>query len=251
MRTKAVFALAAVVVVAVVAVASANGASPQAARSVVLGKTPTYPTSGCPATDKCEVVARVTGIQMRANGVEHPFRVPANGQIVAWWLKLPTLRASQVKSFSDLFGGGPAARIAILRRGKGARVRLVRQSPTEDLKPHLGTPGRARFRLLEPLRVKKGDYVGLTALTWVPAFAVGLDPVGDAWLASRPERRCDTPSSRNPDRFARYYKRNDAHGEPSTVKEYRCTYRTARLLYWARFVPDEVQPAPEQPQSGR
>jgi hypothetical protein len=250
MRAKAVFALAAALA-AVLAVASANGASPQAAKSIVLGKTATYPSSGCPATDRCEVVARVTGIQMRANGVDHPFRAPANGQIVAWWLKLPTLRASQIKSFSDLFGGGPAARIAILRRGKGERVRLVRQSPTEDLKPHLGASGRVRFRLLEPLRVKKGDYVGLTALTWIPAFAVGLDPVGDAWLASRPERRCDTPSSRNPDRFARYYKRNDAHSETSTVKEYHCTYRTARLLYWARLVPDETQPETEQPQSGR
>jgi hypothetical protein len=241
MRAKWTIALT-VAAAAVVAVATASGAQPTASKSIVLGKTTEYPASGCPATDRCEVVARVTGIQMRASGVDHPFRAPSSGQIVAWWLKLPALRASQMKSFSDLFGGGPAARIAILRRGKGGRVRLVRQSPTEDLKPHLGARGRVRFRLLEPLRVKEGDYVGLTALTWVPAFAVGLDPVGDAWLASRPERRCDTPSSRDPDRFARYYKRNDAHSETSTVREYRCTYRTARLLYWARLVPDEPQP---------
>jgi hypothetical protein len=241
MRAKGTIALA-VAAAAVVAGATASGAQPTASKSIVLGKTTEYPASGCPATDRCEVVARVTGIQMRASGVDHPFRAPSSGQIVAWWLKLPALRASQMKSFSDLFGGGPAARIAILRRGMGGRVRLGGQSPTEDCKPHLGARGRVRFRLLEPLRVKEGDYVGLTALTWVPAFAVGLDPVGDAWLASRPERRCDTPSSRDPDRFARYYKRNDAHSETSTVREYRCTYRTARLLYWARLVPDEPQP---------
>jgi hypothetical protein len=237
-------------VAAAVAVATASGAEPKASKSIVLGKTTEYPASGCPAVDRCEVVARVTGIQMRASGVDHPFRAPASGQVVAWWLKLPELRASQVKSFSDLFGGGPAARIAILRRGKSGRVRLVRQSPTEDLRPHLGARGRVRFRLLQPLRVKAGDYVGLTAVTWMPSFAVGLDPVGDAWLASRPESRCDTPSSRNPDRFAHYYKRNDAHMETSTVKQYRCTYRTARLLYWARLVPDEPQPGAQQPQSG-
>jgi hypothetical protein len=247
MRLKGSIALAAAIAAAV-AIAAASGAQPRASKSIVLGKTTEYPASGCPAADRCEVVARVTGIQMRANGVEHPFKAPASGQIVAWWLKLPELKASQLKSFSDLFGGGPAARIAILRRGKRGRVRLVRQSPTEDLKPHLGTPGRVRFKLLEPLRVKEGDYVGLTALTWVPAFAVGLDPAGDAWLASRPERRCDTPSNRDPDRFARYYRRNDAHSETSTVKEYRCTYQTARLLYWARLVPDEPQPGAEQPQ---
>jgi len=249
MRRKVSIALAAAVAAAVV-IATASGAQPRASKSIVLGKTTEYPASGCPAADRCEVVARVTGIQMRANGTEHPFRAPASGQVVSWWLKLPELRASQVKSFSDLFGGGPAARIAILRRGKRGRVRLVRQSPTEDLRPHLGARGRVRFRLLQPLRVKKGDYVGLTALTWVPAFAVGLDPVGDAWLASRPERRCDTPSNRDADRFARYYRRNDAHSETSTVKEFRCTYQTARLLYWARLVPDEPQPG-EQPQSGR
>jgi hypothetical protein len=248
MRARGFIAPAAAVAAAVaVAVATASGAQPTASKSIVLGKTPEYPSSGCPAADRCEVVARVTGIQMHANGVEHPFKAPASGQVVAWWLKLPVLRASQVKSFSDLFGGGPAARIAILRRGKGGRVRLVRQSPTEDLRPHLGARGRVRFRLLQPLRVKQGDYVGLSALTWVPAFATGLDPVGDDWLASRPERRCDTPSSRDPDRFARYYKRNDAHSETSTVKEYRCTYKTARLLYWARLVPDEPQPGSARP----
>jgi hypothetical protein len=234
--------------VVAVATAATSGAQPRISKSVVLGKTAEYPASGCPAPDRCEVVARVTGIQMRADGVEHPFRAPEDGQVVAWWLKLPKLNASQVKSFSDLFGGGPAARIAILRRGKRGRVRLVRQSPTEDLRSHLGARGRVRFRLLQPLRVKKGDYVGLSALTWVPAFAVGLDPVGDAWLASRPNSRCDTPSNRDPDRFARYYRRNDAHSATSTVKQYRCTYRTARLLYWARLVPDE--PEREEPQPG-
>jgi hypothetical protein len=215
--------------------------------SVVLGKTAEYPSSGCPNTSTCEVVARVTGIQMTAAGVDHPFRAPATGQIVAWWLKLPRLHSSQLKSFSELFGGSPAARIAILRRGKHGRVRLVRTSPVEQLREHLGTKGRVRFKLAEPLRVKEGDYVGLTAVTWVPAFAVGLRTETDAWLASRSKERCDTPSSRDPDKFAAYYKRTDAHDQVSTVKHYRCVYRTARLLYWARLVPDQTTTTPTTP----
>jgi hypothetical protein len=211
----------------------------------VLGKTEHYPASGCPASSGCEVVARVTGVQMRADGVEHPFRAPASGQVVAWWLRLPEMRSSQISSFSQLFGGPPAARISILRRGERGRVRLIRQSETEQLRPHLGAKGRVRFKLAQPLQIKEGDYVGLTAITWAPAFAVGLNPVGDAWLASRTQSRCDTPSSRDPNRFARYYRENDAHSEASTVKQYRCLYRTARLLYWARIVPDE-EPQPEQ-----
>ena len=83
-----------------------------------------------------------------------------------------------------------------------------------------------------------GDYIGLTAVTWIPAFAVNLDAAGNSWLASRPKRRCETPSSTRPKRFAEYYRRNDAHLESSTAKLYECTYQTARLLYWARIVPE-------------
>jgi hypothetical protein len=237
MRTKSLAALFLVLIGA--AVAAVATAAPRSSRSIVLGKTSNYPSSGCPRTTKCQVIARVTGIQMTADRVEHPFRAPNSGQLVAWWLKLPQMRGSQIKSFSGLFGGGPAARIAVLRRGKRGRVRLIRQSPTEQLRTHLGEKGRTRFKLTQPLRIKEGDYIGLTAITWVPAFAVGLDPVGDSWLASRPERRCDTPSSGDAERFARYYRHSDAHSEESTVKEYRCVYQTARILYWARLVPDE------------
>jgi hypothetical protein len=209
-----------------------------AAQSIVLGKTPEYPESGCPAPDKCEVVARVTGIQMRAGGTDHPFVAPSTGQLVAWWLKLPNLRSTQIRTFNGLFGGEPVARIAVLRRGKGGRFRLVRQSENQPLRGDLGQRGRVRYRLAQPLRVKEGDYIGLTAVTWVPAFAVNLEATGNSWLASRTKRRCATPASSRPKRFAEYYKRNDAQLETSTVKQYECSYQTARLLYWARIVPE-------------
>jgi hypothetical protein len=243
MGAKKLIALAAALAV-LGATATAIGARPHAAASIVLGKTANYPTSGCPETRGCEVVARVTGIQMKADGLDHPFRVPIDGQLVSWWLKLPELRETQLRSFSELFGGNPAARISVLRRGKRGRVRLVRQGPTEQLRGHLGAKGRVRFRLAEPLRVKEGDYVGLTAVTWIPSFAVGLDAADNVWLASRSKDRCSTPSSQNPERFAAYYKTNDAHVESSTVRRYRCLYRTARLLYWGRVVPDPT-PQPE------
>jgi hypothetical protein len=248
LATRNLLLLAAALVVfgaAVGLAATATGARPHAAASIILGKTANYPASGCPKTEGCEVVARVTGIQMKADGLDHPFRVPINGQLVSWWLKLPPLHETQLRSFSELFGGNPAARISVLRRGKRGRVRLVRQGPVEQLKDLLGQKGRARFRLAEPLRVKEGDYVGLTAITWIPAFAVGLDATNNVWLASRSKDRCSTPSSQNPKRFAAYYKTSDAHVETSTVRRYRCVYRTARLLYWGRVVPDPTpQPAP-------
>jgi hypothetical protein len=244
MRAKLLATMAALALAALAATSTSLFAAGDKPSSVVLGKTADYPASGCPKTSSCEVIARVTGIQMTAASVDHPFRAPATGQIVSWWLKLPPLHKSQLKSFSELFGGSPAARIGVLRRGERGRVRLVRESPVEQLREHLGTKGRVRFKLAEPLRIKEGDYVGLTAVTWVPAFAVGLRSETDAWLASRTKDRCNTPSSRDPDRFAAYYRRTDAHDEVSTVKHYRCTYRTARLLYWARLVPDPPTTAP-------
>jgi hypothetical protein len=232
-------ALLACAVLACAATAIAAVQTPgSASKSIVLGKTPSYPESGCPAADACEVVARVTGIQMRAAGVDHPFRSPATGQLVAWWLKLPEMKPTQISTFNSLFGGEPAARIVILRRGVRGRFRLVRQSDTQALRADLGSKGRVRYRLATPLRVKDGDYVGLTAVTWIPAFAVNLDAAANEWLASRPKRRCATPSSSRPERFKEYYRRTDAQLESSTAQEYRCNYQTARLLYWARIVPD-------------
>jgi hypothetical protein len=229
--------LAAGAACAFAATALAADHSQHAAQSIVLGKTPTYPASGCPAPDKCEVVARVTGIQMLAAGVDQPFKAPVDGQLVSWWLKLPKLRSTQIRTFNGLFGGEPTARVAVLRRGKRGRFRLIRQSPDQPLRGDLGKPGRVRYRLSTPLRVKAGDYIGLSAVTWLPAFAVNLDAAGNSWLASRNKRRCPTPASSRPKQFEKYYKRNDAQLRTSTVKQYDCKYETARLLYWARIVP--------------
>src|SRR3954454_17085313 len=181
-RVTALVVTALAMIVAAVLVSSAGAGGARASQSVVLGKTAVYPSSGCPDPDKCEVVARVTGIQMKAEGMDHPFRAPITGRLVAWWLKLPRLHSTQIQSFNGLFGGEPAARVAVLRRGKAGRFRLVRQSPTQLLRADLDGKGRARYKLAQPLAVQQGDYVGLTAVTWIPAFAVDLDAAGNYWL---------------------------------------------------------------------
>jgi hypothetical protein len=224
------------------AIAFAAKAPPKTPTSIVLGKTTNYPVSGCPNPSKCEVIARVTGIQMMADGVPHPFRTPKSGTLVSWWLKLPSLQDTQLRSFNTFFGGDPAARISVLRRGTGGRFRLVAQGPTQPIKADLGFKGRARYKLPQPLRVQAGDYIGLTAVTWVPAFAVNLDGTQNSWIASRARNLCDTPSSKDPKKFAAYYKRSQAHLVSNSVKLYQCTYQTARLLYWARIVPDPAAP---------
>jgi hypothetical protein len=245
MRSKAGYLFIGVALLVLAAAAIATAKDPaKPPKSIVLGKTPSYPDPGCPAASTCEVVAKVTGVQMMAGGVPHPFRAPKDGTIVAWWLRLPRLNDTQLRAFNSFFGGDPAARLAVLRRGLNGRFRLIRQSATQSLKGDLGKKNRVRYRLTEPLRVQKGDFIGLTAVTWVPAFAVNLDGTQNFWLASRARKDCDTPSSKDPKRFAAYYKRNQAHLEASTARPYQCTYRTARLLYWARMVPDVAAPTP-------
>src|SRR5215210_7711726 len=140
MRSKALFIGVAVLALAVT-VTVALAATSAGTRSIVLGKTPHYPQSGCPDPQRCQVVARVTGIQMKADGIDRPFVVPADGRIISWWLKLPKLRPSYVKSFSDLFGGPPSARVSVLRRGAQGRLRLIHQGPIEPLTQHLGEKG--------------------------------------------------------------------------------------------------------------
>jgi hypothetical protein len=213
------------------------------AKSIVLGKTRNYPDPACMRSRSCQVIARVSGIQMAADGVRQPFRVPEDGQLVAWWLRLPRLSGSQIKSFNRLFGGAPEARVAVLRRGIRDRYRLLRQSDSVQLQDKLGSKRRARFRLSTPLAVKEGDYIGISAVTWMPSFAVGLNSAGNRWLASRGRSRCRTPSSREVNRFKRYYKQNDAQLQTSTAKSWQCSYETARLIYWARIVPGEATPA--------
>jgi len=246
MRVKATYLLAGVtaVVLSLAAIAFAAKAPNTQPKSIVLGKTTNYPNPGCPTPASCEVVAKVTGIQMEADGVPHPFRAPKSGTIVAWWLRLPSLTDTQLRSFNSFFGGDPSARLAVLRRGLKGRFRLVRQSETQSLKADLGSKTRVRYKLAQPLRVEQGDYVGLTAVTWVPAFAVNLDGTQNFWLASRARTNCDTPSSKDPKKFAAYYKKNQAHLQASTARPYQCTYRTARLLYWARIVPDPTSTKP-------
>jgi hypothetical protein len=243
LRLGYLFFAVATVVLATTAIATA-ASKPSAPRSIVLGKTTHYPAPGCPTPSTCEVIARVTGIQMMADGVAQPFRVPKTGTLISWWLKLPALHAAQMGSFNSFFGGDPMARISVLRRGLQGRFRLISQGPTQSLKADLGKKLRARYKLAQPLRVRAGDYIGLTAVTWIPAFAVNLDATQNSWLASRPRKRCATPTSKDPKRFADYYKLNQAHLKAGTAKLYQCTYQTARLLYWARIVPDPKTATP-------
>lgn len=187
-----------------------------------LGRAPVNQVrASCPAN--CEAVGRVTGYQLLSGGRRNVYRVPANGRIIAWTLKMSRPNRSQTAFFNDFYGGTPQARLAVLQPGRGSVLSLVRQSPVESLESYLGE--HPTFILDQGLRVRRGNLLGLTTTTWVPAFATRLSGA-DAWRASRPSNRCSN------------VRRSSAHTATGTRRSYGCVYRTARLLYTAWFVPD-------------
>jgi hypothetical protein len=207
------------------------------ARVVELGTTTTPAKSRCPE-NPCEVVGRVSGYQGRSDAVRNPFQVPSDGRIVAFTITLARLEQNQMSYFTNLYGGTPAARLTILRRGKRRRSRLdhrvMAQSRLYRLHRYFGSS--PTFALSEPLRVRRGNIVALTVPTWAPAFARDLAKT-NWWRSSRRKGDCDNVTQRGAQQML------------GNVGRYGCTYHTARLLYTATYVPDpQPTDAPQQPQ---
>ena len=83
-----------------------------------------------------------------------------------------------------------------------------------------------RFKLGEPLAVRKGNIVALSIPTWAPAFAFDLSQA-NAWRASRQPGHCTNATDLR-------------QGKPQQVvgsrRVYGCRYEGARLLYTATLV---------------
>jgi hypothetical protein len=202
---------------------SAGGAGRQV---TVLGQTQTTPPAACPQSP-CEAVGSVSGFQTRAGTVSNPFVAPYNGKVVAWSISLSKPKASQQSFFNSFYGSPPQARIGILSQVPDKtppRYELLRQSPTVELSPFLGSD--VTFALDQPLSIKQGEIVGLTIPTWAPAFAVGLDD-SSGWRASRKAGACTKTAD---------IKESHPQQKVGSNKQYGCFYKTARLLYTATVV---------------
>jgi hypothetical protein len=199
------------------------------ARIIELGSVAEAANPSCPA-DPCEAAVRVTALQGRAaGGPKNPYYIRRDGYIVAFTLKLAAPTAEQVDFFNDNFGSPAQVRLSVLRRGDTRRTRLnyrlVSQTELFDVDDYFGsTP---TFVLPEPLRVRKTNWIAITVPTWAPIFANKLTR-SDWWRSSRAKNSCDPPRSL----------RQFALGELRSVNVFGCTYREARLLYTATYVPD-------------
>jgi hypothetical protein len=234
-------ATALAVFVAVLAAVISTGSAGAAPRVVVLGAAAPA-TPSCPTN--CQAIGKTTGFQTAIAGQRNPFTVSFRGRIVAWSIKTgaPSTKPnpnnnnqSDYDFFTKTFGGGPKARISVLKpimkqiRAGHPIYKLKSQSPVEDLSSFLGQT--TTFTLDTPLRVKPNNVVALTVPTWAPAFSIG-QAANTKWQASRKRGKCNNTE----DILA---------GTPQdtigTQRSYGCTYNTARLLYSATVVADPNQ----------
>jgi hypothetical protein len=169
----------------------------------------------------------MTGYQVKIGTHSNPYVIHRNGNIVAFTIRLGKPDTQQTQFFTNLFGGKPQARVALMKKPKadkrGTRdLKILGQSEVFDLTNYLGsTP---TFTLAKPLRVSAGSTLALTVPTWAPAFAVNLGD-DEAWRSSRPKNDCNGTSQ-------------TAVQKVGSTGFFDCFYKTARLLFTATFVPD-------------
>ena len=185
------------------------------------------PAPSCPRSP-CFAVSRTTGYQAKVGTNRGLLRVPENGRIVAWTIRLSKPGPRQIDFFNQRLGGPPSAGVTILRPGKRLFGRVLAQSPVMELQPFLGQT--VQFPLETSIPVKKNNVVALTVPTWAPALATGLGP-DTSWRASRPAGDCDDTSTQT------------AQSEVRDLAQYRCLYQRVRLSYSATMITD---PAPNK-----
>lgn len=208
-----------------------------------------------PASKVCQAVGEVTGIQKLANGQLNPYKVPADGHIVAFGVDLSKPTDEEQAFFSDAPAGGPSVedgvgwgtpsvKLSIVKKLKQQRFKLVKQSVKVDVSHELGR--NPIFTLDKPLKVKADLFVAITTGNWMPLLAHD-DPAAttsdDQWLASRGSKHCGNAPDGASDQ-EQIAAQQDAidHSTPQnklgSVRSYACTYTAARLLYRAYFVAD-------------
>jgi hypothetical protein len=216
-----------------IAVAAALACVPAASAKVVelgAGSTETA-TSKCPG-DPCLALYKVTGYQGRSANLKNPFVIPSPGYITAFTIDLPQLSQEQIDFFQQNLGGSPQVQLSLLRVGKTRKTRLnhrlLRQSEVFGVSSYFGSS--PTFVLKEPMRVGTGTILGLTVPTWLPSLASDT-AAGNWWRSSRPKDKCGDDDSLSPP---------SAMEEIGEIVRFGCTYKKARLLFTATYVPDNV-----------
>ncbi|MBA2240326.1 MAG: hypothetical protein H0W09_03640 [Solirubrobacterales bacterium] len=194
-------------------------------KTKVLGRSSGPARNLCPKGNCRQVIVRVTTYQAQLNGKRGPTKVPRDGHIVAFGMDLGQPSKMSRKSLARDYGGKATAQLAILNKQRKGRLKLLRKSNDVEVERFLNE--QPRYALKQPLRVNRGDIVGLTTPTWLPTLGKKDDSI---WRASQ---NPDDPDQCGRTRFLKRESR--PHRKLGSTRRYRCGYRN-RILYWAYFV---------------
>lgn len=181
----------------------------------------------CPKN--CQAVSRTTGYQAKVGPDRSLYRAPADGRIVAWTIALGKPGPKQTAFFTQRLGGAAEAAVVVLDPGAKLAQRAVAKAPLMELTDYFGES--VQFPLERSLRIKKGQFIGLSVPTWAPALQIGLG-ADTSWRSSRAARSCSDTATQT------------ALIGRRTATSFRCLYKTARLTYSATFIPSPTRSTP-------
>ena len=148
-------------------------------------------------------------------------RVPTDGRIVAWTIRLSKPGKSQISFFNRRLGGEASAGLTILKPGKRLFGRVMAQSPIVQLQPFFGQT--VQFPLESRSRSRRASSSRSASRRGPRPSRPNLG--GDtSWRASRPAGECDDTETQT------------AQTEVKDLAQYRCLYQRVRLTYTATLV---------------
>lgn len=197
------------------------------AKVTELGQLPAGVVGVCPLD--CQAISRTTGYQAKVGPDRSLYRAPADGRIVAWSIALGNPGPKQTAFFSERLGGAAQAAVVVLDPEKNLVRRVRAKAPLEKLGDYFGEV--VQFPLDRTLKIRKGEYVGLSVPSWAPALQLSLGS-DTSWRASRPKDGCNDTSTQ----FALVGSRR--------ALPFACLYKTARLTYSATFIPSPAKKSP-------
>ena len=173
----------------------------------------------CP--ENCQAVSRTTGYQAKVGPDRTLYQAPADGRVVAWTIALGKPGPKQTAFFTERLGGESQAAIVVLAPDKKLVRRVVAKAPLQELTDYFGQV--VQFPLERSLRIKKGQYVGLSVPSWAPALQIGLG-ADTSWRASRAKDTCGDTATQSA-----------LVGSRRSVR-FSCLFKTARLTYSATMI---------------
>lgn len=166
-------------------------AAPASARVIELGQSSNSPAPSCIGSAKdanCRAITETTAYPVSIAGAKAPMKVPADGRIVAFTLRVGKPTRKQNRFFKDHYGGTARVRLTTLKYGAKLSTTVTHQSDEIRLEPYFGKT--VQIPLGKTLAVKKGDVVALTTQTWAPMLAVNAGQ-DSTWRASRARGGCE------------------------------------------------------------